>query len=129
MCISDKNPTTTVTVPAATKHEPAVRHSSLFSIKQAGEDTTALIQEIHSVVEQHLPGSLPSAVVLEKVSKAIEARGLTAKNTLYAQSVCPDEINHEPGECFSVVQMKDCPLKYDDLHASPSLFVLPFDPR
>ena len=48
------------------------------------------------VLENHFPGALSSRRVLQKVASAIESHGFTSANTLYAQSVCPDEINHRP---------------------------------
>ncbi len=48
------------------------------------------------IVHEHFPGALASHAVLQKVASAIEPHGFTSANTLYAQSVCPDEINHRP---------------------------------
>ena len=50
--------------------------------------------DARQVVQEHFPGALTSHAVLQKVSSAIESHGFTSANTLYAQSVCPDEINH-----------------------------------
>lgn len=60
-----------------------------------------IIQEkaaIANLVERHFPNALSSAQILEKVAPVIEKRGYTDDNTLFAQSVCPDEINHEEGD-------------------------------
>lgn len=54
--------------------------------------------DIARLVDRHFPGALSSAHVLEKVAHVIEKRGYTDDNTLFAQSVCPDEINHEEGD-------------------------------
>ena len=54
------------------------------------------------VVKHQFPGAIPSAEVLAKVSKVIERRGYTAANTLFAQSICPDEINHDKGDITSL---------------------------
>lgn len=53
---------------------------------------------IARLVERHFPGALSSAHILEQIAPVIEKRGYTAGNTLFAQSVCPDEINHEEGD-------------------------------
>ena len=74
------------------------RRSSLLEITKAHGDTTELVNNMKAVVEENFPGSLSSADTLKKVSKVLEGRGHTDDNTLFAQSVCPDEINHEPGD-------------------------------
>ncbi|CAB9500553.1 Inherit from NOG: Low-co2 inducible protein [Seminavis robusta] len=102
MCIVDSNPTCTINgaqAPAPVKAPGGPhRRSSLQTMSLAGLDTTELLGDIETKVEKHFPGALPSQGILDKVSVTIEARGLTPENTLYAQSVCPDEINHEPGD-------------------------------
>lgn len=72
--------------------------SSLLEITNAHEDTTELVNTIKAVIEENFPGSLSSADTLKKISKVMEDRCHTDDNTLFAQSVCPDEINHEPGD-------------------------------
>ena len=52
----------------------------------------------------HFKGALSSSEVLERVAAVIEPRGFTAENTLFAQSVCPDEINHEAGDITDIFQ-------------------------
>jgi hypothetical protein len=51
--------------------------------------------EAIDIAEKHFPGALRGSGTLEKVAKVVEQRGYTDTNTLYAQSICPDEINHE----------------------------------
>ncbi len=64
-----------------------------------------------SVAQVHFPGSVPSSVALDKVNTILFNSGFTPTNTLFACSVCVDEINHEEdditcllksswGECF-----------------------------
>ena len=36
--------------------------------------------------------------ILKKADVVLVARGCNAENTLFAQSICPDEINHERGD-------------------------------
>jgi len=45
-------------------------------------------------VQRHFPGALDGRQILDRVMKTLKPRGVTAENTLFAQSVCPDEINH-----------------------------------
>jgi hypothetical protein len=45
-------------------------------------------------VQHYFPGALEGSRVLEQVMRVLEPRGVTAENTLFAQSICPDEINH-----------------------------------
>jgi len=51
-----------------------------------------------SVVQEHFPGAKESKYILEYVAEVLDQIGCTDDNTLYAQSVCPDEINHEAGD-------------------------------
>lgn len=53
---------------------------------------------IAKLIRSHFPGSEGSSYAVKKAISAIEKRGLCAENTLFAQSICPDEINHEEGE-------------------------------
>lgn len=49
-------------------------------------------------LERYLPGCVTSATLLEQVKSVLEERGYNDDNTLFAQSVCPDEVNHEEGD-------------------------------
>ena len=51
-----------------------------------------------SVVQEHFPGAKESKYILEYVANVLDQIGCTDDNTLYAQSICPDEINHEAGD-------------------------------
>lgn len=55
-------------------------------------------KEVHDLIEEHFPGAMTGADILAKVAPVIEKYGLTDDNTLFAQSCCPDEINHEDGD-------------------------------
>lgn len=46
----------------------------------------------------YFPGALEGIDTLAKVAAVTRRLGMNGPNTLYAQSVCPDEINHEPGD-------------------------------
>ena len=52
-------------------------------------------EKIRDFMLKHFEHAIVSLDTLNKVAAVIEPRGFTADNTLYAQSVCPDEINHE----------------------------------
>ena len=51
-----------------------------------------------AVARKYFPGAISSSRTLAKVASIIEQHGFTDDNTLYAQSICPDEINHETGD-------------------------------
>ena len=64
-------------------------------------ESANIIQEKMKVLHllwQHFPGAMSSKDVLQRFRKVVEPRGYTDDNTLFAQSVCPDEINHEEGD-------------------------------
>ena len=93
-------PTQTKMVTFRSNRKPGLfsPRESLQSQILAGHDTTGLVQLLKDQVEEYFPGAIPSQDVLDKVSRICQARGWHAKNCLYAQSVCPDEINHERGD-------------------------------
>jgi len=45
------------------------------------------------LIEKHFPGAQTNAHVLQVCKHVLELIGISAENTLYAQSVCPDHIN------------------------------------
>ena len=55
-------------------------------------------KEVHDLIEEHFPGAMTGADILAKVVPMFEKYGLTPENTLFAESICPDEINHEDGD-------------------------------
>lgn len=64
-------------------------------------ESAAIIQEKMKVLEllwTHFPGALSSQAVLEGFKSVVEPRGYNDDNVLFAQSICPDEINHEEGD-------------------------------
>jgi hypothetical protein len=73
--------------------------------EDCGEDKTTKVVKIRDeyshaldAVEKHFSGAHEGATTLECVKPVIEKLGLTDDNTLFAQSICPDEINHEEGD-------------------------------
>ena len=64
-------------------------------------ESAHIIQEKMKVLElvwSHFPGALSSVQVLEGFKQVMEPRGYNDDNVLFAQSICPDEINHEEGD-------------------------------
>lgn len=53
---------------------------------------------IARLIRSRFPGSEGSSYAVKKAITVIESHGLTPDNTLFAQSICPDEINHEEGD-------------------------------
>jgi hypothetical protein len=70
-------------------------------LKMAPSPGSPCYQTLHRA----FPGALPGKLVLQRISSATEPFGLTPENTIYGQSVCPDEINHEKGGlCHSMAE-------------------------
>ena len=53
-------------------------------------------------VRKYFPGAIGSSQVLHKVQAVAPQFGITVDNTLFSQSVCPDEINHERGDITDI---------------------------
>lgn len=53
---------------------------------------------MHETACRHFPGARSSAETVEQITAVLAARGYTPESLLFAQSVCPDEINHEEGD-------------------------------
>jgi hypothetical protein len=51
-----------------------------------------------ALVRRRFPGAIGSAVVLDQIRAFLHRQHWTPEQVLYAQSVCPDEINHENGD-------------------------------
>lgn len=52
----------------------------------------------YAKVTHHFPGAQVGTDILQKADMLLLDHGCNGHNTLYAQSVCPDEINHESGD-------------------------------
>eukprot|EP00929_Paragymnodinium_shiwhaense_P028561 TRINITY_DN16532_c0_g2_i1.p1 TRINITY_DN16532_c0_g2~~TRINITY_DN16532_c0_g2_i1.p1 ORF type:complete len:317 (+),score=59.39 TRINITY_DN16532_c0_g2_i1:177-1127(+) len=52
--------------------------------------------KMHKSLSEHYAGALPDIVVVERVKEALSLYGLSKKNTIYAESICADELCHEP---------------------------------
>lgn len=57
-----------------------------------------LYKRAPSKIRSYFPGSICSADVVSQVMTVLEDYGFDDANTLYGQSVCVDEINHEVGD-------------------------------
>ena len=55
------------------------------------------------LAEHCIHGALVGKQVLNKGTSVLPTRNITSENTLYAQSVCPDEINHEGTEITNLL--------------------------
>jgi len=51
-----------------------------------------------AATDTYFPGHMSGGAVDEAVFKVLSKRGYTPQNTLYGASVCPDEVNHGPGD-------------------------------
>jgi hypothetical protein len=49
-----------------------------------------------------MKGAEDSSTIHERAIRVLKAHNVTADNTLFAQSICPDEINHELGDITNV---------------------------
>ena len=73
-----------------------VKHGTISALESA-----TILQEKMKVLYKlwnYFPGAMSSAKVLQGFKDVVEKRGYTPDNTLFAQSICPDEINHEVGD-------------------------------
>ena len=64
------------------------------------ETATSIISKYEIASEtakKHFPGAQPSSKVLKIVAAELKKFDISPENTLFAQSVCPDEINHSNG--------------------------------
>ncbi len=55
------------------------------------------VESLHTL-QKYFPGSISGFDTDNLIGPALEARGFTASNTLYTDSSCPDEINHNDPE-------------------------------
>jgi hypothetical protein len=65
------------------------------------EDAFKLLKKYehaYTNVTTHFPGAEVGTDILAKADAVLIEHGCNGHNTLYAQSICPDEINHESGD-------------------------------
>jgi len=71
---------------------PDRRFSNLFNwLRFAPGPESPVFETLHKC----FPGALPGVAVVARTAKTLEAFGLDDDNTIYGQSICPDEINNE----------------------------------
>ena len=54
-----------------------------------------LSTECDKTLKKYFPGALKGSLADKLVANELEKRGFTDDNTLFADSSCPDEINHD----------------------------------
>ncbi len=54
--------------------------------------------DISAKAKKYFPGCRSGSWVLKQAVRVMKSYGITNLNTLYSQSLCPDEINHEQGD-------------------------------
>jgi hypothetical protein len=69
-----------------------------MTIHESGFVPEGESQLVADLAVAHFPGAMAGSAILKLVAATTKARGLTSENTLFAQSICPDEINHEEGD-------------------------------
>lgn len=68
-----------------------------ISTEQCGQIIERYLN-ISGKTRQYFPASRTGSWVLKNSVRVLKDYGINAENTLYAQSLCPDEINHELGD-------------------------------
>ena len=68
---------------------------------------------MYDSLHTNFPGVLPGSVILERTVSELEPFGLDGENTLYGQSICPDEINNEKGDLALVPKSRLSPFSLD----------------
>ena len=66
----------------------------------------AIAAEDPEAVFNFFPEAKMSAMVDDCVGKALEARGFNTTNTLFAHSVCSDEVNYSPKEIIELMRAR-----------------------
>jgi hypothetical protein len=60
------------------------------------------LEKAKVMVRKLFPGSHGSKYVLEKIIERLRTHHITPENTIYAESICPDEINHSLGNMTDI---------------------------
>lgn len=82
---------------AAQALSDAFQNDQLVSAEDAYKQLIKCEEAIATALK-YLPGAKDSKVILRQAQKVLEELGMNGENTLYGQSICPDEINHEKGD-------------------------------
>jgi len=60
-------------------------------------------KDLHSTVAGFFPGVMNGSTAMSKLLSAVEPYGLARHNTVFSTSVCPDEINSDPGHLTTLL--------------------------
>jgi len=63
-------------------------------------------RDAEAALKTFFPGALDSITMDRKVAEVLFKRGYTSANTLFASSMCPDEVNHEPGDVVDLMKSR-----------------------
>jgi hypothetical protein len=99
-----------------TDHQDSIRKAATKAIgkklKAGGIVSPDEIQKYLKIYETaseaiklHFPGAGSSTEILGAVADVLKRIGCTNENTLFAQSLCPDEINHEEDDISRLLQV------------------------
>jgi hypothetical protein len=59
---------------------------------------------MYKTLHKAFPGALPDIAVVRRTAKVLEGLGLKEENTIYGQSICPDELNNEVGSLGNLMR-------------------------
>ena len=59
--------------------------------------------KVYDTLHRCFPGALPGDALLRRTVGVLELHGVRTGNTIYGQSICPDEINNEPGDLATLM--------------------------
>eukprot|EP00927_Polykrikos_kofoidii_P047924 TRINITY_DN42200_c0_g2_i1.p1 TRINITY_DN42200_c0_g2~~TRINITY_DN42200_c0_g2_i1.p1 ORF type:complete len:597 (-),score=46.07 TRINITY_DN42200_c0_g2_i1:312-2102(-) len=60
--------------------------------------------ECFATLHEAFPGAMPGHALMLRATGVLKSLGIRSDNTLYGQSICPDEINNEPGDLASIMR-------------------------
>ena len=75
--------------PPLSQHKP---------ITQKTKSTLEKFKKADKQVRKHFPGAMRQEDIAEAAIEITNLLGMRKENTLFAHSVCPDEINHDDGD-------------------------------
>merc|ERR1719333_1516840 len=59
--------------------------------------------DCYKTLHRCFPGALPGEAMLGRTAHALKRLGMVPGNTIYGQSICPDEINNEQGDLATIM--------------------------
>jgi hypothetical protein len=103
--------TVTVKLPTGAMIETTPTTDEAFASLTTGEvfgwlsSSPKIGSDCKTSLDKHFPGALPGSAVTKKVGSILyDKYGCVAKNTLYGQSICSDEINNEKGDLADLMK-------------------------